>query len=804
MKNSNKIIICVFMLINSSLYAENTGNIEDKNFFCCSIYDLYKTHSLKENSKISTNKVSTLESSLKFSENIKVSEKEIDFNRDKIKAYEDEDQDNQKKITEDQKSKDITENKNLIKVEANESYWDENKRITILQGDTKIIRGSETIKSELANFLQAEDRARLSGSVQYDADGIEVKAPYAEYNTKEGRTDFISPKYKYPSLDISGKARYGVRLKNKKMFLKNSTYTTCDLINPDWNLISKSTELDFEKGVGTGRNVFVSVKGVPVFYSPYMRFSLDEQRKTGFLVPEWSGSWTKGPDIFTPFYWNIAPNMDMLIQPSYIQDKGSQIETNFRYLQKNYDGAIDVSYLGDDSEYNDDRYKVLVDHKHQVNPNLFIDTHYEKISDKDFYDDFGNGIAGVSTTYGSRYIKATYQKNDWKVYSEFLEYQTFDKSLTSESEPYDLLPKIEISKRWDRDFANLDILTSITEWNHGYATKVDGTRSDFQFGIDRTFFMKGLEITPRIKIQHTQYNLDNQVSGYSSSPSKTIPILSINSEMVLSKQLKNSNLVHQIKPRLFYLYAQEENQDDIPIFDTGLNTFSFAQLFRDNRFSGLDRTSDANQLSISISNNFYDLENYRNIFNISIGKIIYFEDRNISVDNETLYTRSNSNYIAEMEYRPKENISLISTFLYDSNADDQKTVFNNHTFQYRGKGNNIFNASYRYSKNDIAQGDMSFAWEVANNLSLLGRWNYDFKNNENNTDTGDDIETLAGLEYESCCWKARLIQRRYKTDTEVYEKEIQFQIMLKGFTNVGTPLGDTIESSIKGYINKEY
>ena len=802
MKNSNKIIICAFMLINSSLYAENAGNIEDKNFFCCSIYDLYKTHSFEENSKISTNKVSSLESSLKFGKNIKVSETEIDFKKDKIKAYEH--QDNQKKITKDQKFQETSENKDLIKVEADESYWDESKRITILQGDTKIVRGNETIKSELANFLQAEDRARLSGGVQYDADGIEVKAPYAEYNTKEGRTDFISPKYKYPSLDISGKARYGVRLKNKKMFLKNSTYTTCDLINPDWNLISKSTELDFEKGVGTGRNVFVSVKGVPVFYSPYMRFSLDEQRKTGFLVPEWSGSWTKGPDIFTPFYWNIAPNMDMLVQPSYLQDRGSQIETTFRYLENNFDGAIYISYLGDDSEYVDDRYKILVDHKHQVNPNLFIDTHYEKISDKDFYDDFGTGIAGVSTTYGSRYIKATYQKNDWRVYSEFLGYQTFDKSLTNEFEPYDLLPKIEISKRWDRDLANLDIWTSITEWDHDYETKVDGTRYDFQFGIDRTFFMKGLEITPRIKLQHTQYNLDNQVSGYSSSPSKTIPILSINSEMVLSKQLKNSNLVHQIKPRLFYLYAQEENQDDIPIFDTGLNTFSFAQLFRDNRFSGLDRTSDANQLSVSISNNFYDLENYGNIFNFSIGKIIYFEDRNISVDNETLYTRSNSNYIAEMEYRPKENISLISTFLYDSSADDQKTIFNNHTFQYRGKGNNIFNASYRYSKNEIAQGDMSFAWNVANNLSLLGRWNYDFKNNENNADTGDDIETLVGLEYESCCWKARLIQRRYKTDIEVYEKEIQFQIMLKGFTDVGTPLGDTIESSIKGYINKEY
>ena len=66
------------------------------------------------------------------------------------------------------------------------------------------------------------------------------------------------------------------------MFLKNSTYTTCDLINPTWNLISGTTELDFENGVGKGKNVFVTIKGVPVFYSPYMQFSLDEQRKLVF------------------------------------------------------------------------------------------------------------------------------------------------------------------------------------------------------------------------------------------------------------------------------------------------------------------------------------------------------------------------------------------------------------------------------------------------------------------------------------------------------------------------------------------
>ena len=803
MKNSIKIIFCVFVLLNSSSYAENTDKFEGRDFFCCSIYDLYKADSTKNNNKIIKKNIFPAKNKIKNIKIIKTSTDEINVIDSKVKPF-----DEEKNIASDQKK---TENiifskksQDHIEVEADESYWHEKKQLTILQGDTKIIRGNETIKSELTNYLQNENRARLSGNVQYNADGIEVNAPYAEYDTKEARTDFISPKYKYSSLNITGKARYGVRLKNKKMFLKNSTYTTCDLINPDWNVISKTTKLDFEKGVGTGKNVFLTVRGVPVFFTPYMRFSLDDQRKTGFLVPEWSGSWTKGPDVFTPFYWNIAPNMDMLIQPSYIQDRGSQIETSFRYLKNEFYGDMHISYLGDDSEYLDDRYKILFDHEHRFTNNLSANIHYVKISDKDYLDDFGTGIAGVSKTYSSRHINATYKVNDWNIKGEFLGYQTYDEDITSESEPYDILPKITLNKRWNKDVANFDVLTTIAKWDHGYKTKVDGTRADIQFGVDRTFLMKGIEITPRIKLQHTHYDLDNQTAGLSSSPSKTIPILSLNSEMVFSKKIQGTNLAHQIKPRLFYLYAQKENHDDIPTFDTKLNTFSYAQMFRDNRFSGVDRTSDANQLSISLSSNFYDLENLRNIFNISFGKIIYFEDRDISIDNSLTYTRANSNLIAEMEYKPTDDISLISTFLYDTHADDQKTQINNHTFQFRGKKNNIINASYRYSKNDVAQGDMSFAWSLLDNLKVLGRWNYDFKNNLNNNTSGNDIETLAGLEYESCCWKARLIQRRYKIDAEEYEKEIQFQIMLKGFTDVGTPLGDTIATSIKGYIDKEY
>lgn len=755
MKKIIKIIICILALFSNKVFAEKLDNPEDTSFFCCSVYDLYKT---------STETIT-------------------------------QSKDNKKTLSEQN-------NIDLINIEADETYRDEKKQLTILQGDTKITRGPETIRSELTNVLQLENRARLSGNVVYENEGIEITSPYAEYNTKSSRADFLSPVYKYPSLAISGKARYGIHLKNKKMHLKNSTYTTCDLLNPDWNLFSKNTELDFATGVGKGKDVYLTVKGVPVFYSPYMQFSIDEQRKTGFLVPDFNGNWTKGPDVAAPFYWNIASNMDMLIEPSYIQERGSQIKSTFRYLDTDYSGALFASYLDKDSKYVDDRYKVIIKHQQRFNPNLDVDLFYEKVSDKNYYNDFGIGISGVSTSYGSRYAKINYQKEGWNLTSRFVGYQTFDKTLTTSNQPYDVLPELGINKRWDNDYINYDIRSTISKWDH--ITKVDGFRSDFQFGIDKTFLMKGINVKPRIKIQHTSYDLEKQTSGLSSSPSKTIPIFSLDSEMTFSKQISKTNLAHQIKPRIFYLYSPKRNQNDIPIFDTGLNEFSFSQLFRDNSFSGLDRNSDSNQVSISLSSNFFDMKNYRNIFTTSIGQIIYFENRNISTDNSATTTRTNSNFVAELRYRPTSNTSFVSTFLFDPHATNKKTQRNIHSFQYRGDNNNIFNASYRYRKDGIEQGDISIAWGLTDRLAMLGRWNYDFKNNSSGKNNGD-LEVLAGLEYESCCWKFRLIQRRFKKiNTLDYEKDIQFQVMLKGFTDVGTPLGNIISRSIKGYVDREY
>ena len=749
-KNIIKLTLFALFFANITVFAQEKDNSED--FLCCSINDLYDL-SIKE--------VSLIEDERPISEN-------------------DED---------------------LIEIESQRSYRNNDKEIIILQGNTKIKRANETVTSQLANVLQKQEKIRLSGDVNYDNTEIEIKAPYAEHNMSEATTDFIAPIYRHKLLEINGKANYAIKDKEKILLLKNSSYTSCDLLNPDWSLFSTDSKLNFEDGVGTAKNVFLKVKDVPIFYSPYMRFSLDDQRKTGFLTPSISGDWGSGPDLAAPFYWNIATNADLLLTPEYIQDRGAAATGHYRYLEKKYTGELYLSYLHDDDEYKDDRYSYFIEHKGSISEDIQVDLKYNKVSDKDYFSDLSSGISSSSTVYLDRHAKISMKKNGWNLNLNYIGYQVTDKNIANSDQPYEKLPEITLNKSWnDKRNINYSLNSSFVAFNH--LSKVDGNRGDIQFKIKRKFSSKGMFVEPALKFQHTSYDLEKQNSSFTSSPSKTIPSFSLDGGMKFTSKIENSKLVNQISPRLFYLYSKDENQDDIPLFDSGIPEFSFSQLFRDNNFYGVDRTSDSNHLSIGITSSFYDLERKANIFSASIGQIVYFDNRDVTLNANEKYTRTNSQVAAELIANPIDNVFLASSLLFDPHSESQKTNKFLNSVMYK-KGKDIFNLSYRYRKNEIEQGDVSFLYSMNENLRLLGRWNYEFKNNSLGQDSGD-IEVLAGLEYESCCWKFRLVSKRYKINETDYDRNIQFQFMLKGFTDVGTPLGTVLEDSIYGYSEEDF
>jgi len=66
------------------------------------------------------------------------------------------------------------------------------------------------------------------------------------------------------------------------------------------------------------------------------------------------------------------------------------------------------------------------------------------------------------------------------------------------------------------------------------------------------------------------------------------------------------------------------------------------------------------------------------------------------------------------------------------------------------------------------------------------------------------LEVLAGVEYDTCCWKLRLAGRRYNQNTdEDYNNSIELQLVLKGLGQIGSPIGELLERGIRGYDSRD-
>ena len=89
------------------------------------------------------------------------------------------------------------------------------------------------------------------------------------------------------------------------------------------------------------------VKDIPVLYTPYIYFPIDDRRQSGFLPPTIGTGSDTGFMLVTPYYFNLAPNYDATLYPRYMAKHGLLMEGEFRYLTKSSEGqfgAASVSY----------------------------------------------------------------------------------------------------------------------------------------------------------------------------------------------------------------------------------------------------------------------------------------------------------------------------------------------------------------------------------------------------------------------------------------------------------------------------
>lgn len=652
-----------------------------------------------------------------------------------------------------------------------------------------------SISADRIDFKDDTKTLNAGPNVVFRSPSSTITSDNMVLETESDKGTFHNTQYLFHDSHARGSAAL-LQQENKDFTrLEKATYSTCD---PDiktgkrfWEFRADEFTMDKASGTGTGKHTRVYIKDVPIFYFPYIVFPIDDRRRSGFLYPGISTSNSRGFEVYAPWYWNIAENMDATLTPHVMSDRGLLMENEYRFLTKNSNGILHLNFNADDQVTGTSRHTLKYQQSTTFSPNTTATVLLNDVSDEDYFKDYADNLELISISHLERRADINHQFGHWNFLSRIQNYQTLDDSIAITGQHYQRLPQLVMSGSYG-DLVPNHTFSLRSEWVNFYReASVTGTRFDVYpkatINLENSYGF----LRPSVGLRYTTYNLDDQTPGLETTPSRTVPITSVDSGLVFERETgSNDHIVQTLEPRLFYVKVPNVNQDDIPIFDSGARTFTQSQLFRSDRFSGTDRVGDTNQLTFALKTRLINTESNLENLSASIGQIFYFEDRHVVLPGNPIETEKKSDIIIDLSSSLTQRLAASASLIWDPDSDE--TQQSSTQIRYRKDAKRLINFGYRYRENDLEQSDISFAWPIANRWRTAGRWNYSLKDDQS-------LETLLGLEYESCCWRFNIAARHHVLDTGETDNTLSLQLSLKGLSSIGSDIDQLLEDGILGY-----
>ncbi len=790
---------------------------------------------------------------------------------------------------------DEEQNKKAIEVTGSQALFSQHGT-TVLEGKVSLLRFGQQITANKAYLYRDPATGKIASM---DLLGnVHLREPNTLVVAKRGHYDFasrnkslmeilyrtslangkqiagpevssaaIQQERKITSLTAWGKADEFSQTEPRVYELYGSSFSTCPPTNPAWRVKSSHLVLNKNTGRGYATNARIFVKDIPVLYIPYLNFSIDHQRKSGFLWPtignrpnnsNTHSGW--GPYLLTPFYWNIAPNYDMTITPGMLALRGVRITDKFRYLSSIGRGTLDVGILPGDREfsiyqsYAQSQYSGSTNSGTQAELQRLLNasttrkslswrdetvfnehwsTHVDfNYAGDDYYlRDFGSDLSDQTQNQILQEGDLYYKGPNWNFIGRLQTYQTLHPIDASEVlNQYRRFPQLILSGDYPDQALGLEYFIS-TEATHfdirntpgTVANQPIGNRLHLQPGISWPLYWPYFYINPRAQVSMTSYDL-YQTTPTQAPPSaqRTIPIFDMAVGFALNRDMTLFGKLFQqtLEPQIYYTYIPYRNQASIPIFDTTVSTLTYDQLFNYNRFIGIDRVGDANQVGVGISTRILDGDTGLEKVRAGIGEIIYFSNRKVTFCNDTSCTDNPFNPANHWRLSPISgliNYAVNPVWSLETNAiaNPISKQLSNATIglHYKPDEKHLINLGYGYvfngdpssggitnsAQDNLKLTDFSFSWPVTENLSAVGRWSQNWNQQH--------LQNLIyGLQYDTCCWAMRLVGGRAFTGLDPnqnnapkYNPDFYIQFALKGLGNIGSGNPSGLLSSITGY-----
>ncbi|MBW4934623.1 LPS-assembly protein LptD [Marinobacter sp. F4206] len=682
-------------------------------------------------------------------------------------------------------------------------------RVLYLEGNVRVRQGAFEVSGSQARYNQAESRVSVQGPLVSRGEGFLLTGENAQYNVDSGRFDINTATFLIHGPEMRGNAGSLTRLAENQVEIRDGMLTTCGPGQNDWAIIASDIHLDQAEGFGTAKHVRLEVLDVPVFYWPWASFPIDDRRKTGFLYPEFgSSSAGSGGFVSVPYYLNLAPHYDATLTPQYIHGRGLFNEAEGRYLSPLGQTVLQLGYIGNDSAYrgenpseSGERWALDASTLARFGGGWTGYGDYSVVSDEDYLSDLNRSLEINQATHLQRRGGFRYRDRNQYFESYLNDYQTISDRIADVNKPYAQLPEVIYGTTRELGWLETGLESQYTLFYRDNENLTGLDRANGQ----RLRAIPELAVPlrtlwgfsrPSVSVDYTRYELDDYTLG-DGSFDRTVPVAEWDNGLYFDRQSRVFDVPYNqtLEPRLYYAWADADaDQNDIPDFDTDIQAFRFDQLFQPDRFTGGDRVGDANQLTVALTSRFNDLLTGAERARFSIGQVQYFQDREVTLFGAGSSTRSRSPLAGEVVLNPLDTLEIRSSGLWDPESGEteegrSQLVFHSEDYRY------LASLGHTYSKDEIEQSDVATVFPVSDRVSLIGRWVYD-------STLDRTVGSLAGLEYNNCCWSVQVVHQNYLTDDRELESRVLFQVKLKGLGGSGGS-STRIAEAIYGFDERE-
>lgn len=696
-------------------------------------------------------------------------------------------------------------------------------------GNVNLNRADQHLMAEKASYDTAAGTMDAQGNVLYSESAFALASESLSMNINNDEARLRKALFVAGDGPLRGSAEAIYRDSKDLSRYHDTAFTSCAPGNQDWLIHAARLKINRDSGQGSAKDAWLEFKGVPVVYTPYISFPVDNRRLSGFLSPNWGQTTRSGFYAAVPFYWNIAPNVDTTITPRYYSERGEMLTNKLRYLNPLGKGTFGAEYMPDDQKLGKSRYSFSLKDNSIFTPHLNSQVDLNLVSDKTYFNDLNNALGFQRSSYLPSSAYLNYVRPDVHFSTGLQHYQSVDPTISKQLLPYDVLPRVNFNLGHSFDGFPLKIAMENQYAGFYHPSQVYGQRLVFSPSVSVPLESSAGFFIPKISLQSAHYQLAHQnVAGLPADISRTLPIFSLDSGLVFDKDINfgGTPYTNIVEPRLFYLYIPRKDQTNIPVFDTSAFDTNFNSLFRENTYSGYDRLQDANQITLAATTRYIDNTTGLEPLKASLGQAIYFQDRTVTLNsaNQPFTTPINpltsktSNVIADISGQINQHLSYATGAQW--NTEHNSFARGQVGLKYRNQPDQIFDIGYRFrsatanpllpaslvsgttaTPANISLTDVSFRWPLFDQWYALGRWQYSLNFDKT-------LESFIGLEKENCCWRLRIIGRRYINGATTSTVDLAnltpdtgffVQLELKGLSGFGDDVDSFLRTSLNGY-----